>query len=72
MGFAFLSVLKLNHIKFLAKQELFDPRFGFIFRKIGGIPVGRFNNNNFVDQIVKGMKAHRSPLRYHPKAPGKK
>ena len=53
MGFAFRSALKLNHIKFLAKQELFTAPFGFLFRKWGGIPVDRFANNNFVDQVVE-------------------
>jgi len=52
MGFAFRSLLKLNHIKFIAKHELFKPPFGFLFRWSGGVPVDRFNNNNFVDQVV--------------------
>lgn len=52
MGFAFRSVLKLNHIKFIAKHELFKPPFGFLFRWLGGVPVDRVNKNNFVDQVV--------------------
>ncbi len=52
MGFAFRTVLKLNYIKFIAKQELFKPPFGFFFRKAGGVPVDRFCKNNFVDQVV--------------------
>ena len=52
MGFAFRSVLKLNQLKFIAKQELFKPPFGFLFRWSGGVPVDRFNKNNFVDQVV--------------------
>ena len=52
MGFAFRSALQLNHIKFLAKRELFRAPFGYLFRQLGGIPVDRFNNNNFVDQVV--------------------
>lgn len=52
MGFAFRSVLKLNHIKFIGKQELFKPPFGFLFRWSGGVPVNRFSKNNFVDQVV--------------------
>jgi len=52
MGFAFRSVLKLGHIKFIGKEELFKPPFGFIFRKSGGIAVNRSRNNNFVDEIV--------------------
>ncbi|MDB5280194.1 MAG: phospholipid/glycerol acyltransferase [Ferruginibacter sp.] len=53
MGFAFRSVLKLKHIKFIAKQELFKPPFGFLFRQAGGVPVDRFNKNNFVDQVAE-------------------
>jgi 1-acyl-sn-glycerol-3-phosphate acyltransferase len=52
MGFAFRSVLKLTYIKFIAKQELFKPPFGFLFRLAGGVPVDRFNKNNFVDQVA--------------------
>ena len=32
MVFAFRSVLKLNYIKFIGKQELFKPPVGFLFR----------------------------------------
>jgi 1-acyl-sn-glycerol-3-phosphate acyltransferase len=60
MGFAFRSVLKLNHIKFIAKQELFKPPFGFVFRWFGGVPVDRFNKNNFVDQVVEMFNSNES------------
>ena len=60
MGFAFRSVLKLNHIKFIAKQELFKPPFGFLFRLAGGVPVDRFNKNNFVEQIVDMFNSNES------------
>ena len=53
MSFAFRSALKLDYIKFIAKRELFRPPFGFMFKKLGGIPVERFSNNNFVDQVVE-------------------
>lgn len=52
MGFAFRSVLKLDHVKFIAKQEMFKPPFGSMFRKLGGVPVNRFSSNNIVDQVV--------------------
>jgi 1-acyl-sn-glycerol-3-phosphate acyltransferase len=52
MGFAFRRVLKLNYVKFIGKQELFKPPFGFLFRWAGGVPVDRFSKNNFVDQVV--------------------
>ena len=60
MGFAFRSFLKLGHIKFIGKQELFKPPFGFIFRKLGGVPVDRFNHNNFVDQVVDMFNTNES------------
>lgn len=37
MVFAFKSVLKLNYIIFLGKQELFKPPVGFLFRWSGGL-----------------------------------
>ncbi|MEP7145134.1 MAG: 1-acyl-sn-glycerol-3-phosphate acyltransferase [Ferruginibacter sp.] len=60
MGFAFRSALKLDHIKFIAKKELFKPPFGFLFRKLGGVPVDRFSNNNFVDQVVDMFNSNES------------
>ena len=60
MGFAFRSVLKLSHIKFIAKQELFKPPFGFLFRKAGGVPVDRFNKNNFVEQVTEMFNKNES------------
>jgi 1-acyl-sn-glycerol-3-phosphate acyltransferase len=50
---AFRKVLHLERFKFLGKQELFKAPFGFIFRRLGGIPVDRFHQNNFVDEVVQ-------------------
>ena len=52
MAVAFRSALHLNHIKFIGKRELFKPPLGFIFRKLGGIPVDRSGNHNFVDEVA--------------------
>jgi 1-acyl-sn-glycerol-3-phosphate acyltransferase len=60
MGFIFRSYLKIDHIKFIGKQELFNGPFGFIFRKLGGVPVDRFSKNNFVDQIVQMFNENES------------
>lgn len=60
MGFAFRSVLKIDHIKFIGKKELFEPPFGFIFRKLGGVPVDRSSRNNFVDQVVNMFESNQS------------
>ncbi len=53
VGLAVRSKLRLYHLKFLGKAELFKGRFGFFFRKMGGFPVDRFSNNNVVDQVVE-------------------
>lgn len=37
---------------YIGKDSLFKPPFGFIFRCLGGYPVDRSKNNNFVDQII--------------------
>ncbi|HSM48074.1 MAG TPA: 1-acyl-sn-glycerol-3-phosphate acyltransferase [Draconibacterium sp.] len=52
VGLAVRSRLKLHHVKFLGKQELFKPPFGFIFRWLGGTPVDRFSKRNLVEQVV--------------------
>lgn len=52
VGLAFRSRLRLTHAHFLAKAELFRAPFGFLFRKLGGVPVERSANNRVVDQAV--------------------
>ncbi|MCB0662328.1 MAG: 1-acyl-sn-glycerol-3-phosphate acyltransferase [Saprospiraceae bacterium] len=37
---------------FVAKDSLFKPPFGFIFYKLGGVPVDRSKNNNFVTSVI--------------------
>lgn len=53
VGVAARSVMKFQHVKFLGKQELFKPPFGFIFRWLGGTPVDRSTSRNLVDSVVK-------------------
>jgi len=38
---------------FLAKNSLFKPLSGWIFRGLGGIPVDRTKPNNLVDQVIE-------------------
>ena len=52
LGIAVRSKLKLQHFTFLGKKELFDGPFGFIFRKLGGVPVDRSGQHNMVDQVT--------------------
>lgn len=56
VGLAVRSKLRLYHLNFLGKAELFKGRFGFFFRKMGGFPVDRFSNNNVVDQVAEQFR----------------
>ncbi len=60
IGLAFRSQLNLTHAKYLGKAELFKPPFGFLFRKLGGVPVERSEKNNMVDQVVELFNQHDS------------
>jgi 1-acyl-sn-glycerol-3-phosphate acyltransferase len=51
-GLAYRSHLNLGHVNFLGKKELFSPPLGFIFRKLGGIPVDRTASHHLVDDVV--------------------
>lgn len=59
LGIAVRGALKLTHVKFLGKAELFKPPFGFIFRWFGGTPVNRFSNHNVVDQVVERFEENK-------------
>lgn len=53
--FVGLAVRRLAHMgdaKYLAKQSLFKPPFGWLFRFLGGYPVDRSKHNNLVDAVV--------------------
>lgn len=43
---------------YLGKKELFRFPFGWLFRKLGGYPVERSKNTNFVDAVVQIYKEH--------------
>ncbi len=57
IGLAVRSVLRIYHIRYLGKAELFHPPFGFIFRMLGGTPVNRSAQKNMVDQVVDRFNA---------------
>ncbi len=46
--------------KYLAKKELFVFPFGYFFRWLGGYPVERSKNTNFVDSIVEAYNTNDS------------
>ena len=45
-------------IKFIAKDSLFKAPFGGLFRSLGGYPVDRSGNLNFVDSVVRIFNNH--------------
>ena len=57
--FLFLAVL--HHfdirVKYLGKHTLFRPPFGFMFRKLGGIPVDRSKAGGIVRQVKEAFDA---------------
>lgn len=57
MGFAFRYFLRLDHVHFIAKKELFKPPMGWLFRRLGGVPVDRSSPTGFVDQVADMFKA---------------
>ncbi|HEY0740201.1 MAG TPA: 1-acyl-sn-glycerol-3-phosphate acyltransferase [Chryseosolibacter sp.] len=53
IGLAYRNILDMNYVGFLAKHQLFKPPFGWIFRKLGGIPVDRTSSHNLVDAVAE-------------------
>lgn len=62
VGIAVRSKLRLTHARFLGKAELFNGPFGFIFRRLGGVPVDRYQHHNMVDHVVGLFRSHESFL----------
>jgi 1-acyl-sn-glycerol-3-phosphate acyltransferase len=52
------SVLNLQKAKFLGKDSLFKPPFGWLFRTMGGYPVNRSKKNDMVEQVVAIFNRH--------------
>lgn len=52
IGLAYRNILDMNYVGFLGKHQLFKPPFGWIFRKLGGIPVDRTSSHNLVDTVA--------------------
>ncbi|MBK6837618.1 MAG: lysophospholipid acyltransferase family protein [Bacteroidetes bacterium] len=55
VGLAVRSIMKFPS-NYLGKKELFNPPFGWLFRKLGGYPVDRKGSHNLVDQVVEIFK----------------
>lgn len=58
IGLFFRKALHLEKARYLGKQELFRPPFGFFFRWLGGYPVDRSSRHNLVDQVVRIFNEH--------------
>lgn len=57
VGLAVRSVMRMTHVKFLGKAELFKPPFGFLFKWLGGTPVDRSGSHQLVDAVVAKFDA---------------
>ncbi len=58
VGLAVRSIKQMN-THYLAKQELFKPPLGGIFRALGGYPVDRSKSTNFVDAVAQLFHEHK-------------
>ncbi len=52
------SILCITNARFLGKDSLFKPPFGWIFKAFGGYPVNRSKNQDMVQQVVAIFQAH--------------
>lgn len=58
IGILIRSAYKLQKIKYLGKESLFKPPFGFIFRAMGGYPVVRTGQQHQVDSYIQAFHAN--------------
>ena len=58
LGVLIKSAYKLQKIKYLGKESLFNPPFGFIFKSLGGYPVIRSRHQNQVDSYIQAFNNH--------------
>lgn len=53
------SILHLQRARFLGKDSLFKPPFGWFFRWLGGYPVDRSNKHDMVQQVINIFNNHQ-------------
>ncbi len=58
LGLLVRHAWRLDEVKFLAKDSLFKPPFGWLFRWLGGYPVDRSRRNNYVDTVAGIFRRH--------------
>jgi 1-acyl-sn-glycerol-3-phosphate acyltransferase len=52
------SILRVEKAKFLGKDSLFKPPFGWFFRWLGGYPVDRTGKHDMVQQVIAIFYKH--------------
>lgn len=52
------SILRLQRARFLGKDALFKPPYGWFFRWLGGHPVDRTQRHDMVQQVVDIFNRH--------------
>jgi 1-acyl-sn-glycerol-3-phosphate acyltransferase len=62
LGLLVRPASNLNHCYYIGKDSLFKFPFGFLFRALGGIPVDRSKNNNFVDNVAEMLQNRPAPF----------
>ncbi len=58
LGVMTRSILRIERTRFLGKDSLFKPPFGWFFRSLGGYPVDRSGRHDVVQQAVDIFNAH--------------
>lgn len=58
LGVMARSILRMQKARFLGKDSLFKPPFGWFFRSLGGYPVDRSKSHDVVQQVVDIFKKH--------------
>jgi 1-acyl-sn-glycerol-3-phosphate acyltransferase len=58
IGIMARSIMNVQQAKFLGKDSLFKPPFGWFFRAVGGYPVNRAKNTDMVQQVASIFNAH--------------
>ena len=58
LGLMVRSVMNMKETKYLGKSQLFKFPYGYFFRKMGGYPVERGKNNNWVESAVSIFNEH--------------
>ncbi len=56
LGLLVRNALDARHIKYVAKDSLFKPPFGRLFRALGGYPIDRSGNKGYVEAVADIIK----------------